>query len=99
MNDQPAPRPQKPAPQLEHYPFRVQEIVRFGDLDPQGHVNQAVFSTYFESGRVAMFPDKSPAGYRTALLVLFFVLLAAIVAFLRVSFDEPDEEAALPHAA
>src|SRR5437868_2071401 len=59
VNDQPAPRPQKPAPQLEHYPFRVQEIVRFGDLDPQGHVNQAVFSTYFESGRVAMFPDKN----------------------------------------
>jgi acyl-CoA thioester hydrolase len=28
-------------------------------MDPQGHVNNAVFSTYFESGRVAMFrrPD------------------------------------------
>ncbi len=35
------------------------DIIRFGDLDPQGHVNQAVFLTYFESGRVAMFrnPD------------------------------------------
>jgi acyl-CoA thioester hydrolase len=35
------------------------EVIRFGDLDPQGHVNQAVFLTYFESGRVAMFraPD------------------------------------------
>ena len=35
------------------------DINRFGDLDPQGHVNQAVFMTYFESGRVAMFrnPD------------------------------------------
>src|SRR5262249_30447739 len=38
---------------------RVTEVCRFGDLDPQGHVNQAVFSTYFESGRVAMFRDKS----------------------------------------
>ena len=33
------------------------EIIRFGDLDPQGHVNQAMFLTYFESGRVAMFRD------------------------------------------
>ena len=43
------------------YPHRTAEIVRFGDLDPQGHVNQAVFLTYFESGRVTMFrePDLS----------------------------------------
>ena len=65
MNDQPAERPgkpgAKPAPQLASYPHRVAEIIRFGDLDPQGHVNQAVFLTYFESGRVAMFriPDLS----------------------------------------
>ena len=61
MNDQPAGRPgtptPKPALQLADYPHRVAEIVRFGDLDPQGHVNQAVFLTYFESGRVAMFRD------------------------------------------
>jgi acyl-CoA thioester hydrolase len=63
VNDQPAGRPDKPAakatPQLADYPHRVAEIIRFGDLDPQGHVNQAVFLTYFESGRVAMFrnPD------------------------------------------
>lgn len=56
---QSTPRPRKPAPQLADYPHQVTDIVRFGDLDPQGHVNNAVFSTYFESGRVAMFrnPD------------------------------------------
>ena len=61
MNDQPTERPKRPAPQLADYPHRVAEIVRFGDLDPQGHANQAVFLTYFESGRVAMFrnPDLS----------------------------------------
>ncbi len=48
---------------------------------------------------LSLFPDKSPAGYRTALLVLFFALLAAIVAFLRVRFDEPRDEAALRDAA
>jgi len=56
VNDQPSKRP--PAPQLADYPHRVAEICRFGDLDPQGHVNQAVFMTYFESGRVAMFRNK-----------------------------------------
>ncbi|MFL5087363.1 MAG: acyl-CoA thioesterase [Xanthobacteraceae bacterium] len=65
MNDQTPERPNKPAakpiPRLADYPHRVAEIIRFGDLDPQGHVNQAVFLTYFESGRVAMFrnPDLS----------------------------------------
>jgi acyl-CoA thioester hydrolase len=61
VNDQPAARIRKPMPRLADYPHRVAEIVRFGDLDPQGHANQAVFLTYFESGRVAMFrnPDLS----------------------------------------
>ena len=61
MNDQPARPARKPAPQLAEYPHRVTDNIRFGDLDPQGHVNQAIFLTYFESGRVAMFrnPDLS----------------------------------------
>ena len=59
MNDQPTPKPQKATPQLADYPHRVPEIVRFGDIDAQGHVNQAVYPTYFESGRVAIFRDKS----------------------------------------
>ena len=59
MNDQSAARPaKKPAPQFADYPHQVTDNIRFGDLDPQGHVNQAVFLTYFESGRVAMFRDK-----------------------------------------
>jgi acyl-CoA thioester hydrolase len=61
VNDQPAAaeRARKPAPQLADYPHRITDNIRFGDLDPQGHVNQAMFLTYFESGRVAMFrtPD------------------------------------------
>ena len=59
MNDQPAPKPRKATPQLADYPHRVKDIIRFADLDAQGHVNNAVFATYFETGRVAMFrnPD------------------------------------------
>jgi acyl-CoA thioester hydrolase len=58
MNEQPKAEA-RAAPVIDDYPHRVNEVVRFGDLDPQGHVNQAVFATYFESGRVAMFrsPD------------------------------------------
>ena len=58
MNDQPTDRARKPVPQLTDYPHRITDNVRFGDLDPQGHVNQAVFLTYFESGRVAMFRNE-----------------------------------------
>lgn len=57
MSDQPAAKPRNPTPILADYPHRVKEIIRYADLDPQGHVNNAVFSTYFESGRVAMFRD------------------------------------------
>jgi acyl-CoA thioester hydrolase len=52
-----AARARKAPPQLAAYPHRATDIVRFGDLDAQGHVNNAVFSTYFETGRVAMFRD------------------------------------------
>ncbi len=34
--------------------FWSQEQVRYGDTDRQGHVNNAVFATFCESGRVAL---------------------------------------------
>ena len=34
--------------------------VRFRDLDAMGHVNNAVFFTYFEEGRLAFFSSASP---------------------------------------
>jgi acyl-CoA thioester hydrolase len=56
VNDRPA---RRPLPHLDDFPHRANDIVRYADLDPQGHVNNAVFATYFETGRVAMFrtPD------------------------------------------
>jgi acyl-CoA thioester hydrolase len=50
--------PSKPTPRLEDYPIRVGDIVRLGDIDHQGHVNNAVFATYFESGRVGLIYDQ-----------------------------------------
>ena len=41
-------------PRLDDFPYRLSDNVRFGDLDPNRHVNNAVFATYFESGRVML---------------------------------------------
>ena len=43
------------APKLEDFPHRTTDIIRYGDLDGNSHVNNAVFSTFFESGRVTLF--------------------------------------------
>jgi acyl-CoA thioester hydrolase len=39
-------------PRPDDFPHRTVETIRFGDLDRQNHVNNAVFATHFESGRV-----------------------------------------------
>ena len=46
-------------PRLEDFPFRVTDNVRFADLDPNQHVNNAVYATYFETGRVTLMKDRS----------------------------------------
>src|SRR5512135_2948928 len=77
---QPDARPRKPEPQLADYPHQVSDVIRYGDLDPQGHVNNAVFATYLESGRVAMFRDKDLGiGVENAT----FVLVRQEIDFLR----------------
>ncbi|MBS0530700.1 MAG: acyl-CoA thioesterase [Proteobacteria bacterium] len=52
--------PARPAalPRLDDYPFRVSDNVRFGDLDPNQHVNNASYAVYFETGRVALVKDR-----------------------------------------
>ena len=63
------PSSSKPAraapPTLEAFPVRVPDLVRYGDIDRQGHVNNAVFSTYLETGRVAIIHDPQ-AGLQVA---------------------------------
>jgi len=53
-----AARPDSP-PQLDDFPYRLTDNVRFGDLDPNQHVNNAVYATYFETGRVTLMKDRS----------------------------------------
>jgi acyl-CoA thioester hydrolase len=58
-------------PQLSQFPGRTYDVIRFGDLDPQGHVNNTVFATFFETGRVAFLREPgnalSPAGTTSVL--------------------------------
>ena len=76
MNDKPA----KVLPRLADYPHQVRDIIRFRDMDAQGHVNNAVYSTYFETGRVVMFrnPDLS-----IGVLGATFVLARGEIDYLR----------------
>lgn len=53
-------------PRLNDFPARVTDTVRYADTDRQGHVNNAVFATFLETGR-AMFlmggaPQLAPQG-------------------------------------
>jgi acyl-CoA thioester hydrolase len=41
-------------PRLSDFPFHAREKLRYGDTDRQGHVNNAVFATFLETGRVEM---------------------------------------------
>ena len=39
---------------LEAYPSQTTDKIRFADTDRQGHVNNACFATYLETGRVEL---------------------------------------------
>jgi acyl-CoA thioester hydrolase len=53
-----APTRSNAVPRLEDFPYRLSDNVRFADLDPNGHVNNAVYATYFETGRVTLVKDR-----------------------------------------
>jgi len=43
--------------QIEDFPCRTFDKLRYGDTDRQGHINNAVFATLFETGRVNVFHE------------------------------------------
>jgi len=69
LNEQP--KPARVLPKLDQFPGRTMDVIRFGDLDPQGHVNNSVFATFFETGRVAFLREPgnvlSPPGTTSVL--------------------------------
>ena len=42
-------------PSLEDFPIVTRDKLRYNDTDRQGHVNNAVFTTFLETGRVEIF--------------------------------------------
>lgn len=44
-------------PALEDFPFRATDKLRYGDTDRQGHVNNAVYLTFLETGRTEFMRD------------------------------------------
>lgn len=47
-----------PATERAAYPIWTSDTLRYGDTDRQGHVNNAVFATFCESGRVSFLYDE-----------------------------------------
>ena len=67
-------------PQLADYPFVHWEIVRFRDLDVLGHLNNAVYASYFETARI---------DYYHELTGLPFEELGIILAEMTISYRAP----------
>lgn len=58
------------------YPHRTSAEIRYADLDRQGHVNNAVFATYSEIGRVAfMYDPERPLAPQGASFVIARLLI------------------------
>ncbi len=45
---------------LADFPYKTFDKIRYGDTDRQGHVNNALFSTYLETGRVELLYNAEP---------------------------------------
>ena len=45
-------------PDLDQFPLQTYEKLRYSDTDRQGHVNNAVFATMLETGRVELFYNR-----------------------------------------
>jgi acyl-CoA thioester hydrolase len=58
LHDPSPSRSRKPPPAIADFPGRTIHTIRHGDLDAQGHVNNTVFATFFESGRVQVIGDR-----------------------------------------
>lgn len=49
--------PMTAAPEIAQFPLKTYEKLRYADTDRQGHVNNAVFATMLETGRVEVLYD------------------------------------------
>ena len=68
---------------MDPYHFYYPIEVRYGDLDPQGHVNNAKFLTYMEQARVAYMKELGLWNGGS------FLEFGLIVAEIRISYHKP----------
>jgi acyl-CoA thioester hydrolase len=70
------------------FPVRTDLVVRFADVDVMGHVNNAVYLSYFEQARVAFFKkiDKLDLRYMDAKSAFGFIVAEIGVKFLAPTF-------------
>jgi len=56
---------------LNDYPIKTYDKIRYRDTDRQGHVNNAVFSTFLETGRVELLfnPDNPLANNSSSFVI------------------------------
>ncbi len=52
--------PRPPLPQLADFPAQTFDKLRYGDTDRQGHINNAVFASLCETGRVSVLHGDGP---------------------------------------
>jgi len=74
----PSTPPRPPAPRRDDFPHWTTDTIRYGDLDRQNHVNNAVFSTFLETGRVLVL--REPA-YGLVVPNTEFVLVRLVIDF------------------
>jgi acyl-CoA thioester hydrolase len=67
---------------MSHFRFFHPIEVRYGDLDPQGHVNNAKFMTYFEQTRVSYLVHLGLFNKNQSFLEVGIILADAQVTFL-----------------
>ncbi|USZ67771.1 acyl-CoA thioesterase [Halorussus salilacus] len=67
---------------MTDYAFEADVDVRFRDLDTMGHVNNAVYATYFEEARVAYFREALDTPLHE---------VATVLASLEIDFHRPVE--------
>jgi acyl-CoA thioester hydrolase len=69
-------------PPLDAYPLRAADTIRYADTDRQGHVNNAAFATFCETGRCALLFDPRrplvPAGTAFVIARLLIEFLAEV---------------------
>lgn len=69
-------REKPPLPRLSDFPVTAMDTIRYGDTDKIGHVNNAVFSTFLETGRTRLlWGGESPVAPQGASFVLARLVL------------------------